>query len=436
MSDVRFITQDPAHFHAALVQKTMYPNVDKRVHVYAPLGADLTAHLARIAAFNGRKDSPTSWELEIHAGPDFAERLLQEKPGNVVVLSGRNARKIDWIKAAVDQGLNVLADKPWIIKSADLPKLEAALHAADKKGLVALDIMTERFEITSRLQRELVADADVFGTPLPGTPTEPGVFMESVHYLLKMVAGAPLRRPAWYFDVRQQGEGLGDVGTHLVDLVPWVLFPDQALDCRKDVQMVSAQRKPTVLSKSDFRKITGEDSFPEYLAGNLKRGKLEYYCNTYATYVLKGVHVKLNVLWDLEQPAGAGDTHFASFRGSRARVEVRQTKDQNFRPEVYVVPNEPADKTAVLIAINRKVVLLQKDFPGVGAEDLGGEMRLTIPESYRIGHEAHFAQVTQAFLSYLKNRKLLPAWERPNMAAKYFVTTAGVELSREPVKPQ
>ena len=61
--------------------------------------------------------------------------------------------------------------------------------------------------------------------------------MESVHYLLKMVAGAPLRRPAWFFDVGQQGEGLSDVGTHLVDLVPWVLFPDQAIDYRAAIQM-------------------------------------------------------------------------------------------------------------------------------------------------------------------------------------------------------
>ena len=53
--------------------------------------------------------------------------------------------------------------------------------------------------------------------------------MESEHYLYKYVAGVPLRRPPWFFDVEQQGEGLSDVGTHLVDLVPWVLFPGQAV---------------------------------------------------------------------------------------------------------------------------------------------------------------------------------------------------------------
>src|SRR3954452_4503433 len=93
MTDVRLITLDPGHFHAGLVQKEMYPGVAKRVDVYAPLGPDLLEHLARISAFNRRSERPTAWELEVHTGPDFFERMLREHPGNVVVLSGRNRGK-------------------------------------------------------------------------------------------------------------------------------------------------------------------------------------------------------------------------------------------------------------------------------------------------------------------------------------------------------
>jgi hypothetical protein len=89
-ADVRLMTLDPGHFHAGLIQKEMYPGVDETVHVYAPLGPDLLAHLGRVAAFNRRAERPTSWRLEVHAGPDFLERMLREKPGNVAVLSGRN----------------------------------------------------------------------------------------------------------------------------------------------------------------------------------------------------------------------------------------------------------------------------------------------------------------------------------------------------------
>ena len=60
MQEVKIITLDPGHFHAALVQKRMYPGVSRRVDIYAPLGFDLTEHLNRIARFNLRADDPTA----------------------------------------------------------------------------------------------------------------------------------------------------------------------------------------------------------------------------------------------------------------------------------------------------------------------------------------------------------------------------------------
>src|SRR5262245_11308545 len=229
MQEIRFITLNPGHFHAALVQKEMYADVAAQAHVYAPLGPDLIAHLNRIGGFNARAAEPTNWQLEVHAGPDYLERFAREKPGNVAVVAGNNARKIDAIRAALDAGMNVLADKPWILVPDDLSKLQQALDLAESRKLVALDIMTERHEITSILQRAFVRDEPSFGTIIAGSPEEPGVFMESVHYLKKLVAGVPLRRPAWFFDVRQQGEALSDVGTHLVDLVMRMLRQNQAI---------------------------------------------------------------------------------------------------------------------------------------------------------------------------------------------------------------
>jgi hypothetical protein len=90
----------------------------------------------------------------------------------------------------------------------------------------------------------------------------------------------------------------------------------------------------------------------------------------------------------------------------------------------------------VLAALQTKVKALLPAYPGIGVEDLGAEFRVTVPDPLRVGHEAHFAQVTTAFLEYLKNRRALPAWELPNMLAKYFVTTKGTELSRQsPPRP-
>ena len=428
-ADIRLMTLDPGHFHAGLIQKEMYAGVSPRVDVYAPLGPDLFEHLKRISAFNRRSDAPTSWQTEVHASPDFFDRMLREKPGNVVVLSGRNRGKIDQILASVRAGLHVLGDKPWILSADELPKLESALSEADSKGVVAFDIMTERFEITTILQRALVNDRATFGEIVRGSDTDPGVYMESVHHLMKVVAGAPNIRPPWFFDTSEQGEGANDIGTHLVDLVQWTLFPNQAIDYRADIQVLSAQRWPTWIPEADYRRVTGEPGFDRRLAPAVKDGKLEYYANTLVSYALRGVHAKLNIIWDWEAPAGGGDTHFAFYKGTRARIEVRQTRADGFAPELYVIPASADLKPQVLAAVRAKIAALQQQYPGVGVEDRGAEIHITAPAALRVGHEAHFAQVAANFLDYVRDRRTLPDWERPNMLAKYYVTTKGTELS-------
>jgi predicted dehydrogenase len=429
MADVRLITLDPGHFHAALVQKEMYPKISERVHVFAPMGMDLVEHLARVARFNERAVEPTAWEEEVHASADFLDRMLADPPGNVVVLSGRNRVKIDYIQQSVENGLNVLADKPWIIRPADMGRLSSALDVADEESLIAFDIMTERFEVTSLLQRALVNDTEVFGEMVKGTAGSPGVYMESVHHIMKLVAGVPLQRPAWFFDITQQGEGLSDVGTHLVDLVQWTLFPEQAINHRADITIEAAKRWPTPLSAADFRRVTGAPEFPEYVRGHVKDGKLDYYCNNQVSYTLKGVHVKMDVLWNYEAPEGTGDTHYAVYRGTKANIEVRQGQAENFRPELYVIPIDETRMDEVERTVTVRVAALQEQHPGTGVMRRGEELLITIPDALRVGHEAHFAQVARQFLRYLSGAEKLPKWEKPNMLAKYWVTTKGVEAA-------
>ena len=434
--DIQLMTLDPGHFHAALIQNEMYPGVSSRVDVFAPEGPDLTEHLKRIDGFNSRPDHPTKWQTNVHRSPEFLQVMLREKPGNVVVISGRNKGKIDRIASSVEAGLHVLADKPWILTADELPKLQRVLADADAKGVVAYDIMTERFEITSILQRELVNDRATFGEIVAGTDAEPAVYMESVHHLMKTVAGAPNIRPTWFFDTAEQGEGLNDVGTHLVDLVQWTLFPGHAINHASDIDVLAAQRWPTWIPQAEFQRVTGAARFPPGLAGAIKDGRLEYFANTLVSYTIRGVHAKLNVIWDWEAPTGAGDTHYAVYRGSRARVEVRQTKADRFVPELYVVPATAEMKAQVLDAVRTKTAALQRDYSGISIDDRGPEIRITIPDALRVGHEAHFAQVAKTFLGYLRERRTLPAWEHANMLAKYAVTTTGTDLARrQPSRP-
>ena len=130
--EVKIITLDPGHFHAALVQKIMYDQVDTTVHVYGPDGPDVQDHLNRINGFNTRSENPTNWDEKVYKGADFNEKMLTDKSGNVVVLSGNNKKKTEYIKKALDAGLNVLADKPMCITQQDFQLLQEAFASAKK----------------------------------------------------------------------------------------------------------------------------------------------------------------------------------------------------------------------------------------------------------------------------------------------------------------
>jgi hypothetical protein len=209
-NEVRIMTLDPAHFHAALVQKYMIPQVDPTVHIYAPEGPDLKMHLERINGFNNRDEDPTDWKVEVYKGSDFLEQMLEERPGNVMITAGNNGRKTDYIKKSVDHGINVLSDKPMAIDKKNWELLVEAFESAEKNNVLLYDIMTERKEVTSNIQRRLSQISELFGELRKGSPDDPAIVKKNTHHLLKKVSGKTLQRPPWYFDVRQQGEGSGE----------------------------------------------------------------------------------------------------------------------------------------------------------------------------------------------------------------------------------
>lgn len=425
---VRLLTLDPGHFHASLVQKFMYQGVDPLVHVYAPKGDDVLEHMKRVEGFNKRADQPTGWRSEIYTGPDYLQRMLQERSGNVVVISGNNAQKAHYILSSIDAGLNVLADKPMAITPADYTKLEQAFALAQKKGTLLYDIMTERYEITSILQRELSQRPDLFGSLQKGSAADPAIRKESVHHFSKVVAGSPLKRPQWFFDVRQQGEGLVDVTTHLVDLVQWQAFPEQTLQ-PTDAKVLSAKHSRTPITLEQFRKVTGASAFPDFLKSDVRNGVLNVYANGEFTYRLRDVHALVSVKWDFEAPPSGGDTHFSVMRGSKASLTIQQGAAQQFKPVLYIDRAKDVNAAAHEAAVKSAIESLQGKYPGVGMRRDGERWVVTVPDKYNVGHEAHFAQVTENFLKYLRSGKL-PAWEVPNMLTKYATIMQAYQLSR------
>jgi predicted dehydrogenase len=426
---MKLVILDPGHFHAALLQKTMYPNVDPTVHVYAEEGPDLADYLQKVASYNARAESPTAWRMAVHAGADFLDRFSAERAGDVVIIAGNNLRKAEYVTRAVAAGMHVLADKPMAIDQAGFESLKQAFADAKARGVLLYDIMTERHEITTILQKVFSRMPAVFGTLLPGSEREPSVVKESVHHFSKLVSGAPVKRPAWFFDVAQQGEGLVDITTHLVDLVQWECFPDEILDFTQDIEVLGARRWPTVISPSQFTKVTQLQSYPAFLHKDVQPdGSLNVYANGEIDYRVRGVHARVSVRWNFEAPAGAGDTHFSVMRGSKANLVIRQGAAEGYQPALTIEPVAGADTSSFAAALEQALREVRAKFPGVDAKRSGDAWQVMVPASYHVGHEAHFAQVATGFLACVE-AGALPQWEVPDMLAKYHTTTRALAIA-------
>jgi predicted dehydrogenase len=424
---IKLITLDPGHFHAALVQKSMYSDIDSTVHVYAKEGIDLQLHLDRINNYNSRQNSPTNWKEIVYTKDDFFQKMLEEKKGNLVVLAGNNQLKTDYIHELSKNGFHILSDKPMAIDTKGFEKLKSAFDEANKNDVLLYDIMTERYEITTQLQKALSMEPSVFGTLDKGSPDDPSVTKISVHHFYKYVSGNVLTRPSWYFDVHQQGSGIVDVTTHLVDLIQWACFPEQAIDYKKNVALLSAEEWNTSITPEEFKAVTKEKEIPSFLKKTIAAdGNLQIKSNGAFTFSINGVHAKVAVTWNYKAPDGTGDTHYSLMRGTKSSLIIKQGKEENYKPTLYIElrKDDPAFAEKLQLAVNK----INRQFPDITISKNDFGWQLVVPEKYNDGHEAHFAQVMAKYLSFLKEKNM-PKWEVPNMLSKYFITTSAKELA-------
>lgn len=431
--EIKLIVLAPGHFHANLLQKSSIPQVNNSVFIYAPAkDAGLKQYLSAIESFNHRDKDPTSWETIVYTGDDFLKKMAADKKGNVVVLAGNNKKKTGYILNAVDEGFNVLSDKPMAINREDFLLLEEAYSRAEAKNVLLYDMMTERYDMLNIIEKKLINDHDFFGELQEGTSENPAVYMESVHHFYKEVSGEPLRRPAWYYDVEQQGEGIADVTTHLIDQLFWKCFPEQAISYTGDIGNISSTHWPTEITLGQFTKSTGETAFPDYLQKYLDNSTLKVYANGTLNFDVKNRHVGLKVIWNWQAPKGSGDTSMSIVKGTKAILKAVQDKEQNFIKQLYVQKPEGLDDNEFSKNIQKAIERIQTDYPFISAlpSSTKGEYLINIPEENREGHELHFRYVAEIFFDFLVNRDM-PEWEKTNTLTKYYITTKGVEVAKE-----
>jgi predicted dehydrogenase len=393
---------DPGHFHAALTLRERHPRVSDEVVVYVPDhpggggGREAAEFLDLLTAFNRRAQRPTQWRVVVRAGPEPLARLLAERPGDVVILAGKNDRKMALVRRLHDAGLHVLADKPWMTTAAALADVRHVLSG----GTRVMEMMTGRHATTSRVAERLVGEPEIFGGFDEGEG--PVIRLASVHHLEKVVNGAPLRRPPWYFDVRVQGDGVADIPTHLVDQAQRFLAAGGAV-MRDGAELLAVRRWSTPVPRALFTRVTGLADFPPDLRPDVAGDVLAYAGNAELSFRLGGVHVHLTTRWDLSEPPGGGDEHSAILVGRESRVRVEQGRRTGFRRRLFVEPR--AGRSGVGAALTRAMAGWQPEFPGLAAVVSPEGFEVEVPAGPGTAHEAQFPLVLDEFLRAIESER-------------------------------
>lgn len=428
--EVKLIILDPGHFHAALAQKNMIPQINEEVHIYAPKGDELSSYLNLIESYNTRPENPTTWNNIVYSEEDYLEKMLTDKKGNVVVLAGKNKEKIKHITNSVKQGYSVLSDKPMIINKESFSALEQAYAYASQNNLVLYDLMTERYDVMNIIQRLLMQETELFGELIKGSPENPAVESQSIHHFQKLVSGSPLIRPQWYYDVDQQGDGITDVTTHLIDQIMWKCFPDKAINHLTDVKVTDANRWATKISLQEFQSSTNATTFPEFLQKDLINDTLNVFSNGNIQFEVGGVNVKVDVEWNVKAQEGTGDRHRFVVKGTKANIYILQDQKESYQPQLYIKKRTDISDTAFREVLDNVVDKLQINFHGVTVtEAYDGMLLINIPKELKLDHESHFRKVIEQFMTYLIDGKQ-PEWEIKNTLSKYFIITEALRVAK------
>ena len=450
---------EPGHFHAALTLRARNPRVARTVHLYARPGPERDAFVSLVRSFNARSGQPTDWDLRIHESTDPERALIDERKGEAVILAGRNQPKLGAVARLHGAGFHVLADKPWLTEAAALPALDRATSGPP----LAMDVMTSRYETTARITARLAADADLFGDFDSGGD-EPAIDLRSVHHLLKVVDGRPLRRPPWYYDTRVQGDGLVDIQSHMTDQAQWLVEeagasaagrgggeearrpaggaddaerPERAerapYDYPRDFALDGARRWSTPVPLDLFRASTGLPAFPGTLLDRVRDGVLDLACNGEIRYRLRGAAVRQRAEWRQREPEGGGDAVYAALRGTRAAITARRGPETGFRAELHVRPRRPGRRFDVLL--DRALDGWRDELPGLAHRPSALGREIVVPAALHTPHEAHFAMVLDRFLDHLECGAW-PAVLAARIRARYTLLARAHERCARPAGPE
>lgn len=415
--EVRFDIIDPRHFHGGLPLQSRYEGVEgletlSDVYVYYANDNNLGAFEDIITKI---RVEDMAWEIHCHQSDDPLEDMLKAGTGNVLIVSCRNVDAINVINQAVTSGNYelILADKPWVIEPKRMPLLEHTLDTAEVEGIILVDLMTERYEFGTIMQKLIMENTDLFGGLVDGTKENPAIFKHSIHILDKGIY-----RPPDYFDTKVQGEGVPDVGTHLIDMSNWLIRPNSRV-FREDVELLTSSHRSTSITEDQLNRITNSQW------GD--KGNLEYFCNGDLVYTLDNKHISIKVEWKVQ---GKDDEHYSRIEGKNIIVEVIKGPDDKHQ-QVYIIPKGSVKDLLPKLRAH-SIKLREQGYEGIDYNFEGDRFKLVIPEQYYTSHFQHFEEVTTQALRYLAGQeRFLRDIEYSRIFTKYHLTTSALQMARQ-----
>ncbi len=125
---------------------------------------------------------------------------------------------------------------------------------------------------------------------------------------------------------------------------------------------------------------------------------LQYACNSEIRYRVRGIRVCQRAEWRQREPAGTGDLHRQTLRGSRCEVRLCQDAATGYHPTLSL---HPTPGVVLEPLLDRVLAQWQERFPGLAWTPTGGGVRFRLPSALDHRHESHFALALNTFLDHL-----------------------------------
>lgn len=173
------------------------------------------------------------------------EPLMEDDALDIIAVCTPNNLHLEPITAALTSGKAVYCDKPLADTLSAAEQIAAVASESKSASRLGMVFQNRFFPATQEAKR--IMESGIIGQILS--------FRGSYLHSGNASPGAPLK---WKLDASRGGGVIADLGSHLIDLLTWLIGPVDALQNRKQIAF---PERPSVEDASRRVKVSGEDAF-------------------------------------------------------------------------------------------------------------------------------------------------------------------------------